>query len=77
MRSLWTTDRRWPIREGWGHDIEGGQVACPIRGVVDLERCFMCPGFDGLREGTPERLMCRPDRDAAGWKLAEETWALE
>ena len=60
-----------------GRLIEGGQVSCPIRGVVDIERCFMCPGFEGIQEGTAERLVCRPERDVAGAGALDESWALD
>ena len=60
-----------------GRLIEGGQVSCPIRGVVDIERCFICPAFDGIQEGTPERLVCRPDQDVAGVRMADESWDLD
>jgi hypothetical protein len=59
-----------------GRLIEGGQVSCPIRGVVDIERCFLCEAFDGIQEGMPERLMCRPERDIAGVRMVEEPWEL-
>lgn len=43
--------------------IDAGRVVCPVRGVVDIELCFRCPGFTGLHEGTVERLVCDPERD--------------
>lgn len=68
---------RQPSSEVTTRPIAGGEVACPIRGVVDLERCFICPGFEGLHEGTRERLICRPERDVAGWAQADETWDID
>ena len=72
-QSTRTADRRAAM----GRVIEGGQVSCPIRGVVDLERCFMCPAFEGIQEGTTEQLVCRPERDLAGLATLEERWRLD
>ena len=77
MDTLSPPTRRAPLDAGSGRVIEAGQVACPIHGIVDLERCFGCPGFEGIREGTTERLVCRPDRDVAAWATADETWEID
>jgi hypothetical protein len=71
-RSLWT--RTTDPSSAMSRPIEGGQISCPIRGVVDIERCFMCPAFDGIREGTTERLLCRPERDPSGLAALDEVW---
>lgn len=47
--------------------IEEGNVACPRRGVVDLDRCFRCRDYAGLEEGPVERLVCAA---SAGSELA-------
>jgi hypothetical protein len=41
--------------------IEAGQVVCPRRGLVDLERCWACPAYDGLSAGWIEGVVCRAD----------------
>lgn len=38
--------------------IEAGQVVCPRRGIVDLERCWVCPAYRGLTTGRREGLIC-------------------
>lgn len=38
--------------------IEGGQVVCPRRGIVDLEMCWVCPAYRGLTTGQREGLIC-------------------
>ena len=38
--------------------VEDGQVACPRRGFIDLETCFICPRFRGFQEGVSEGLVC-------------------
>ena len=42
--------------------IEAGQVVCPHRGIVDLERCWMCPAYVGLSTSRIEGVICRADR---------------
>jgi hypothetical protein len=74
-RTLWNRSSDPPT--ALSLSIEGGQVSCPARGVVDLERCFMCPAFEGTREGATERLLCRPERDPAGVATLDETWRLD
>jgi len=41
--------------------VEAGQVVCPRRGQVDLERCWVCPAYDGLSSGRIEGVVCRAD----------------
>ena len=38
--------------------VEDGRVACPRRGVIDLELCFICPRFRGFHQGITEGLVC-------------------
>jgi hypothetical protein len=38
--------------------VEAGRVACPRRGVIDLELCFVCPHFSGFQEGITDDLVC-------------------
>jgi hypothetical protein len=38
--------------------VEAGQVVCPRRGIVDLERCWVCPDYDGLSGGRVEGVVC-------------------
>jgi len=44
--------------------VEAGQVVCPHRGIVDLERCWMCPAYVGLSTSRIEGVICRADRGA-------------
>jgi hypothetical protein len=44
--------------------VEAGQVVCPRRGIVDLEDCFVCRSYRGLRDGHVEGLVCAGDEDA-------------
>ena len=45
--------------------VEEGQVVCPRVGIVDIERCWICPAFDGLSSGHFEGVVCRSStRDA-------------
>lgn len=39
--------------------VEEGQVVCPRQGIVDIERCWVCPAFDGLSAGHIEGVVCR------------------
>lgn len=39
--------------------VEAGQVVCPRRGIVDLERCWVCPAYDGLSSGRIEGVVCK------------------
>ena len=38
--------------------VEGGQVVCPRRGMVDLEMCWVCPAYRGLTTGPREGVIC-------------------
>ena len=38
--------------------VEAGQVVCPRLGVVDIERCWVCPAYDGLSAGRIEGVVC-------------------
>jgi hypothetical protein len=40
--------------------VEAGQVVCPRSGIVDIERCFACGAYRGMRQDGPERLICAP-----------------
>jgi len=42
--------------------VESGEVMCPREGPVDIERCWLCPAYDGLSAGHIEGLVCRVDR---------------
>lgn len=37
--------------------IEAGQVVCPVRGIMDVEDCFTCSRFRGLRLDS-DRVAC-------------------
>ena len=39
--------------------VEAGQVVCPGRGVVDMERCWVCPAYDGLSSSRIEGVVCK------------------
>ncbi len=39
--------------------VEDGQLMCPRRGLVDIERCWVCPAYDGLSAGHSEGVVCR------------------
>jgi len=41
--------------------VEAGQVMCPRQGMVDMERCWACPTYDGLSAGRIEGVVCRAD----------------
>lgn len=60
--------------------IEAGQVVCPNRGVMDVEECWVCPAYRGLRTGLMEGLVCSPDRVASlnvGGLDAYPAWILK
>lgn len=40
-------------------EVEAGQVVCPRRGIVDVERCWVCPAYDGLSAGRIEGVVCK------------------
>jgi hypothetical protein len=52
----------------WSRDrilaVEEGQVICPRRGLVAIERCWVCPAYDGLSAGHIEGVVCR-------WSLSD------
>ena len=39
--------------------VEAGEVICPRAGVVDLERCWVCPAYGGLSTGHLEGVVCQ------------------
>ena len=41
--------------------VEAGQVVCPRQGIVDMERCWVCPAYDGLSAGRVEGVVCKAD----------------
>jgi hypothetical protein len=38
--------------------VEGGQVLCPRRGVVDIEGCWACPAYLGMTGETMDGVVC-------------------
>lgn len=38
--------------------VEGGQVLCPRRGVVDIEGCWVCPAYQGMSGGPMGGVLC-------------------
>jgi hypothetical protein len=40
-------------------EVEAGQVVCPRQGIVDVERCWVCPAYDGLSAGRIEGVVCK------------------
>lgn len=38
--------------------VEAGQVVCPRQGLIDMERCWVCPAYDGLSSGWIEGVVC-------------------
>ena len=53
--------------------VEAGQVACPRRGIVDIEDCWICPDYRGLADGHVESLVCAVSNE---W-VAGAIWALD
>jgi hypothetical protein len=55
--------------------VEGGQVVCPRRGIVDLEMCWDCPAYRGLTTGSREGVICGTEpvflSIAARWPLGD------
>ena len=66
--------------------VDGGQVVCPRRGIVDLDMCWGCPAYRGLTTGPREGVICgtepvflstaarwsgRPTRRRPGSRMAE------
>jgi hypothetical protein len=53
--------------------VEAGHVACPRRGLVDIQVCWSCPDYRGLSDGRVESLMC----GLADETLASAVWAVD
>ena len=53
--------------------IERGQVMCPRRGPVDIERCWACREYRGMADAHVEWLVCGLTDDA----VASGFWAIE
>jgi hypothetical protein len=53
--------------------VERGQVMCPRRGPVDIERCWVCPEYRGMTDAHVEGLVCGLTDDA----VASGFWAIE
>ena len=55
--------------------VDGGQVVCPRRGIVDLEMCWVCLAYRGLTTGTREGVICGTEpvflSIAARWPLSD------
>jgi hypothetical protein len=53
------------IRRELGYDrilpVEAGKVICPRRGPIGVERCWVCPAYDGLSGSRREGVICRAD----------------
>ena len=39
-------------------EVDAGQVVCPRQGIVDVERCWVCPAYGGLSEGRLQGVLC-------------------
>ena len=44
--------------------VERGQVMCPRRGPVDIERCWVCREYRGMADAHVEWLVCGLTEDA-------------
>jgi hypothetical protein len=45
------------------HFVEYGRVMCPIRGDIDVERCFGCPWLRSMRLDDAEpQIVCEANR---------------
>ncbi len=53
--------------------VERGEVMCPRRGPVDIERCWVCREYRGMADAHVEWLVCGLTDDAA----ASGFWAIE
>lgn len=51
--------------------VEAGQVMCPRVGVVDVERCWVCPFYDGFSAGPVEGVVCTALRRPNEYELLE------
>jgi hypothetical protein len=49
--------------------VEAGQVMCPRTGMVDVERCWICPAYDGFSTGHLEGVVCRASRGPESYEL--------
>lgn len=49
--------------------VEAGQVMCPRTGMVDLERCWICPAYDGFSTGLVEGVVCKASRGPDVYEL--------
>jgi len=53
------------VRRTRGHSadnviaVESGQVMCLRQGIVDIERCWMCPTYGGMSEAHDEGVVCK------------------
>ena len=52
--------------------VDAGRVGCPRQGIVDVERCWACPDFDGLSGGRAEGVVCNANLEdvAVGFRPA-------
>ncbi|MFL5686871.1 MAG: hypothetical protein ACJ77D_12525 [Chloroflexota bacterium] len=53
--------------------VEHGQVMCPRRGAVDIERCWACREYRGMADAHVEWLVCALTDD----DIASGFWAIE
>ena len=53
--------------------VERGQVMCPRRGPVDIERCWACREYRGMADAHVEWLVCGLSDDA----VASGFWAVD
>lgn len=44
--------------------VDGGTVACPVQGDVDLEVCLACAKLTAVDGQAPTRIECRPGEHA-------------
>ena len=51
--------------------VEAGQVMCPRAGIVDVERCWVCPFYDGFSAGSVEGVVCTALRGSNAYDLVE------
>jgi hypothetical protein len=52
--------------------VEGGQVLCPRRGVVDIEGCWVCPAYQGM-SGPMDTVVCSTKPVVMPWSLGSRT----
>lgn len=53
--------------------VERGEVMCPRRGPVDIERCWVCREYRGMADTHVEWLVCGLTDDA----VASGFWAID